>query len=462
MRRASVRLRLTLTYTILFVTAFAAVLTLSYFLVESRTGGDKTAVSILCNKNGQQIKAGFTVTSPRPVPIGAGGTSCASEVVRASGTVFVGPGFVGSGVVGSGVAGSGVVGSGQQGGAGQQSSVPQPVAPPADASAPRLDALEQLATAVNASRDRTVSTFLIESLVALGVMALVAVGLGWWMAGRALKPVHRITDAARRLSGRNLHDRINLDGPNDELKELADTFDAMLARLDQAFTSQRRFVANASHELRTPLATERVLVDEALANREATMADLRAALHRVRASNEESEQLINALLALARSERGVEEFVPLDLADVARAAVARAGDEAVGRGIDVSTAVNRADAAGDPALMERLTANLLSNAIRHNHPGGWVLLQTGTAGDHPYLRVTNTGPPVDADTVATLTEPFRRGTGERHSSVEGLGLGLSIVDAVVVAHGAQLQIAPRPGGGLDVRVEMASALVVTT
>ena len=159
-----------------------------------------------------------------------------------------------------------------------------------------------------ASQVHTLDSFKLESAIALGIITIVSFGLSWWMAGRALAPVHRITDAARSLSERTLHARINLQGPNDELKQLADTFDAMLGRLERAFHSQRRFVANASHELRTPLATERVLIDEALANRSASPDDLRSILEQLRANSEDTERLIDALLVLARSERGIEQW----------------------------------------------------------------------------------------------------------------------------------------------------------
>ena len=199
------------------------------------------------------------------------------------------------------------------------------------------------------------------------------------MAGRALQPVHRITDAARRLSEQTLHSRINLKGPDDELKELADTFDAMLARLDRAFTSQRRFVANASHELRTPLATERVLIDEALANRSARPEDFRAILEDLRANSEETERLVDALLVLARSERGIERWSDVDLAAAAEAALAVAAPEAARKGVQVRSDLTPVTVKGDPGLLERLIGNVVENGIRHNFAGGWVNIAV-----HPY------------------------------------------------------------------------------
>jgi signal transduction histidine kinase len=285
-------------------------------------------------------------------------------------------------------------------------------------------------------------------------MALLSIGLGWWMAGRALKPVHRITDAARRLSDRTLHDRINLRGPRDELKELADTFDAMLSRLDQAFTSQRRFVANASHELRTPLATERVLVDEALADPDASVEDLRSILLQIRDSTKESERLINALLTLASSSRGVERWSVADLGEVVESAHTRCEGEAADRGIDVRCQLEPAPTTGDRGLLDRLAVNLVENAVRHNHRGGWVIVRTGTDSGRAYLEVSNSGPVVEPSVVATLVEPFRRATPDRSSVGEGCGLGLSIVDAIVSAHRARLSVRARPEGGLHVRVDL--------
>jgi signal transduction histidine kinase len=443
LRRASVRLSLTLTYSALFVAAFGAVLGASYFLVKGRTGGTKTAVSVLCTNHGQALNVSFTSVSGQSghssgsgstnsaVPTPSSGEFCAAQVSEAaSGLVLRTTGPAGL----AGVHPQFFVGPGTPG--------------------PKIAGLQQLEKAVNASRDHTLNTFLIESLAALGLMGIASIGLGWWMSGRALKPVHRITDTARRLSDQNLHNRINLDGPHDELKELADTFDGMLSRLDRAFTSQKRFVANASHELRTPLATERVLVDEALANPDATVEDLRAILEQLRANSEESELLMKALLALARSERGVEVWSPVDLADAAHATAIRASAEAAGREVEVRAQLDPAPTHGDPGLLERLAGNLVENAVRHNEPdgGGWVAVETGTRLGQAYLVVENSGPVIEPGSLDALVEPFRRGAGERHSSDGGFGLGLSIVEAIVSAHGGDLVLTARPEGGLRAEV----------
>jgi signal transduction histidine kinase len=307
----------------------------------------------------------------------------------------------------------------------------------------------QLRKVVKTSQNHTLQTLAIESGVALGLMALVSLGLGWLIAGRVLRPVHRITNIARQLSQDTLHKRIDLDGPDDELKELADTFDAMLMRLDQAFSSQRRFVANASHELRTPLATERVLIDEALANRTASPGDLRAILEQLRVNSEESESLIDALLVLARSQRGVDRWVRADLATLAAQVVDRSGAEAVMAGVEIRSTLNPAPVTGDPALLERLIGNLVENGIRHNlSTGGQVKVETFTAAGQPTLRVSNSGRVLAPSVVPTLFEPFRRDGAERVSTDRGVGLGLSIVEAVVVAHGGRLEATAPPDGGL--------------
>jgi len=261
---------------------------------------------------------------------------------------------------------------------------------------------QQLKQAVADSQHHTLRSLLIESLVALGLLAVASLGLGWWIAGRVLRPVHRITNAARRLSEQTLHERIDLDGPNDELKELADTFDAMLGRLDRAFTSQRRFVANASHELRTPLATERVLIDEALANRGASCEELRAILEQLRVNSEETEGIIGALLLLARSERGIERWSPVDLGAVAGSVVARVAAEAVTYGVELQSELLAAPVAGDPSLLERLAGNLVENGVRHNVSGGWVRVTTATEAGWGVLRVSNSGRVLDPEGVAGL------------------------------------------------------------
>jgi signal transduction histidine kinase len=323
---------------------------------------------------------------------------------------------------------------------------------PADANAARARFADLTALAAKA-QDHTLHTLEVESALALGLMAVASLGLGWVIAGRVLRPVHQITRTARRLSEETLHERIALDGPDDELKELADTFDAMLARLDRAFASQRRFVANASHELRTPLATERVLIDEALANHRADTSELRAILEDLRANNTQTEGLIDALLVLARSGQGVQTWSTTDLAELAGRVVEQSRAEAVTVGVDITAELAPAPAAGDPALLARLIGNLVENGIRHNLAhGGWLRVSTDTTESGARLEVTNSGRVLAPEHLPGLLEPFRRDGADRTSTGDGFGLGLSIVQSVVDAHGGHLQLTARPAGGLDVVV----------
>jgi signal transduction histidine kinase len=289
-------------------------------------------------------------------------------------------------------------------------------------------------------------------MLALGIMALGAVLLGWLMAGRALRPLRTMTAATRQISEENLHERLALTGPDDELKELGDTIDGLLARLQAAFDAQRRFVANASHELRTPLTLERAMIEVALADPHADAGSLRAVCERVLAAGAEQERVIEALLTLARSQRGLEERRPFDLAAVVEAALADLGPEP-----RVEATLEPAATSGDQRLVERLVVNLLDNAVHHNVCGGWVRVRTSVEGERALLRVENSGPVVPADEVANLVEPFRRATADRSSHDGGLGLGLSIAAAIATAHDAALDVRARPEGGLDVRVGLPYA-----
>jgi len=288
--------------------------------------------------------------------------------------------------------------------------------------------------------------------VALGAMTGLSVLLGWAMAGRVLRPLQRITATAKRVSQDNLDERIALEGPRDELKELADTFDGMLERLSGAFASQRRFVANASHELRTPLTVIRTELDVTLADPHATNADLRAMGETVRDATLATERLIQALLTLARSEGGVIRRDAVDLADCARTAVRQAGAEASARGLDMQATLDPAPVRGDRRLLERLVANLVENAVRHNVDGGTVEVRTASAAGRSTVEVRNDGPAVPPDAVASLLEPFQR--LDRGAPGDGVGLGLSIVRSVAEAHGGSVDLRARPSGGLVARVSL--------
>jgi signal transduction histidine kinase len=296
---------------------------------------------------------------------------------------------------------------------------------------------------------------LVESCAALLALTAFSVLAGWWMAGRALRPVREMTDAARRLSEANLHERLAVSGPDDELKELGETFDSLLARLEAAFEAQKRFVANASHELRTPLTFQRAMIEVALADRRADAAALRHVCERVLAVGAEQERLIEALLTLARSQRGLDRREPVDLAALAGRIVAQrstaGGGEPAVPPVHVDSALGPAQTAGDRRLLERLVANLLDNALHHNTPGGWVTVRTETDRDLATLHVANSGPVIPPDQAEVLLQPFQR-LAPPSRRRDGLGLGLSIVAAIAAAHGANLATEPRAGGGLDITV----------
>ncbi|HEV2252141.1 MAG TPA: HAMP domain-containing sensor histidine kinase [Streptosporangiaceae bacterium] len=302
-------------------------------------------------------------------------------------------------------------------------------------------------------RSRTLAHLLDYSLAALAALVFASTWLGWIVAGRALRPVHAITAAARRASEENLGERIALAGPDDELKELADTFDAMLGRLDAAFASQRRFVADASHELRTPLTVMRTSIDVTLAKPGRTPAQLEAMAVEVRHAADRAETLIEALLTLARSDRGTGPTEPLDVAALAEDALDAAAPAIRAHPVTVQTALDPAPAMGDPVLLERLVTNLIDNAVRHNVPGGWVQVATGTREGMAFIDVANGGPLIPAELVPALFEPFRR-LSDRAGSPDGMGLGLSIVRSVALAHRGQATARPRPAGGLEVTVSL--------
>jgi signal transduction histidine kinase len=399
----TVRLRLTLLYVGLFLASAACLLVITYFLVARQLPG---TVALRTSGGGTPGTSGQVVTGGT----GAGVASCQ---------------------------------------------------PPADGAPPTVaqmnDCVQQAAAGL---RNDTLDQLLIESGIALGIMSVASVGLGWLMAGRVLSPLRTITATARRISARSLHQRIGMTGPDDELKELGDTFDQLLSRLDASFRAQRQFVANASHELRTPLARQRTLVEVALRDKQATNASLRAACERALAAGEEQERLIAALLTLARGERGLDAFGPFDLGIVAAGTLAALHDEADARGVTVTADLGSAPALGDPRLAEQLTANLADNAIRYNVAGGQVEISTGDRDGRAFLAVSNTGPVIPPDQLGRLFQPFQRldpGRAGRGASGPaagrgGLGLGLAIVSAIAAAHGAELRAVTRATGGLAVEV----------
>ena len=296
------------------------------------------------------------------------------------------------------------------------------------------------------------------SAIALAVMAAASVWFGWVVAGRVLRPLRTITAAAREISASSLDRRLALEGPDDELKELADTFDGLLARLDASFAAQRRFVANASHELRTPLARLKTLTQVALADPEADEGSLRAAHERVLASERRLEQLIDALLALAGGERTPAQRQPIDLATLTGDVLRARRPEIQRRELQLTTTLDRAGALGDPRLVERLVENIVDNAVLHNTEHGGIDVSTATVEGRAVLSVANTGPVISPSDVERLAQPFQRLDGSRAAHGDGHGLGLSIVQAIAVAHGATVATRAQPAGGLSVEVQFPGDL----
>jgi len=415
-RASSLRLRLTVLFASLFLVSGAGLLGITYGLVS--------------NANNNIIVARFSSVGP------SGGATPA----RGSQGY---PGTAGAAAVGANLTGPGSAG------------LPDPGLVQAQATQYASD-----------TRARENEALLLYSGIALGIMAVVAAVLGWFAAGRALRPLRRITESARRIAATNLHERLAVQGPDDDVRELADMIDGLFARLDASLHAQRQFVANASHELRTPLARARTLLEVALRSPDASAGSLRAACERAIAAGDEQERLIEALLVLARGQRGLARQVPVDLAAVTRDVLAARGAEIAARDLAVQVELSPALLPGDAALAERAVANLVDNALRHNVPDGVVQVTVESDGGRAVLTVGNTGPEIAPDDVGRLLQPFQRG-GTAGSSrtrsrtgADGLGLGLSIVAAITVAHGAQFTVTPRlTGGGLSVRLTFPAVTV---
>jgi signal transduction histidine kinase len=307
--------------------------------------------------------------------------------------------------------------------------------------------------AAHSQSTAALNQLLVDSGIALAIMAVLSLWLGWVIAGRALRPLRTITNAAREISASNLHRRLALEGPDDELMQLGATFDSLLVRLEGSFDAQRQFVANASHELRTPLTLERTLLELALSDPDPSIDSYRHTCEQLLAVGERQEDLIEALLTLSRSQRGLHSRQPVDLAAIVGAA-ATAADHGQ---LDFDSNLQPAETTGDPRLVERLVANLVSNAVSHNTPGGRVEIATETRGGRAVVTVANTGPTVPPAELARIFEPFERLEASRTADGSGLGLGLSIVKAVAGAHDAVLTTEPRAGGGLEVQVAFLAA-----
>jgi signal transduction histidine kinase len=430
-----VRLRLTLLYGGLVLASGTGLLVITYLLVAHslpaavtrHAKGSALAGAAVSARAGTSSGSATSARTPTSADTGtsAGARVPAGEAISAGPVLSVGPG----------------------------AAVPACAAarslPVASAAAARC--ARQLQAYIAGQRAAEMDQLLTQSGIALAITSVISVGLGWLVAGRVLRPLRTITAAARRVSASSLDQRLALDGPDDELKELGDTFDALLSRLGAAFGAQRQFVANASHELRTPLARQRTVLEVALADPQATVDSLGAACRRVLAAGDQQERLIEALLTLARSQRGLDRREPVELSTVAGATLRSRLAEARHRGLAVSAELRAGPVLGDARLAERLVANLLDNALRHNTPGGWIRVTTGTWAGHAVLTVANTGPVIAPAEAGRLFEPFTR-LGADRTSRDGLGLGLSIVRAIADAHHARLRARSRRAGGLEIQV----------
>jgi signal transduction histidine kinase len=289
------------------------------------------------------------------------------------------------------------------------------------------------------------------------IAAAIALALAWWIAGRFLRPLRTMNAAAREISATNLHRRLGLDGPDDELTELGQTLDDLFGRLEASFEAQRHFVANASHELRTPLAGLQTLLEVALADPDANTGTLRSVCQEALALGKHQERLVKALLTLATSERGVEAWEPFDLAHITETVLTGHRHEADRQDIHIDTTLAAAPAAGDPKLVELLVANLMDNALRHNSTEGRVDISTISAPGRATITVSNTGPTIPPSEIDRLFQPFQQAGSQRTGSTGGHGLGLAIVQAIARAHRAKITAHPRPQGGLDIAVSFPSA-----
>jgi signal transduction histidine kinase len=289
------------------------------------------------------------------------------------------------------------------------------------------------------------------ALVGLAAAVIALVG-AWWLAGRFLRPLHAITTTAQEISATNLNERLTIKGPDDELTQLGTTLNDLFSRLESAFAAQRHFVANASHELRTPLAGQRTLLQVALADPHADTASLRAACEEALKLGDQQEQLIDALLTLATSERGIERREPFDLAQLTEAVLLSRRHQADDQSIRIDTTLVSAPATGDPRLVELLLTNLIDNAIRHNIPSGRIEVSTISAPGRATITVSNTGPTIHPDEIDHLFQPFQQPGAQRVRRNEGHGLGLAIVAAIAHTHHARITAHPRTQGGLDIAV----------
>jgi len=460
--RLTLRLRLTLLYGGCFLVAGAALLGITYGLVAHDTGNQRSAFVI------RGARVGGVAADPAGILSGTVNAKGSHAVVlpTGSGTETINlPGRAGPGLVNvSGATAANGPVTITKGGKrtkvtlrqAEQIVSQQTAAFAKNAQSKVNVVVRQANLALTLQRSSSLSSLLTWSGIALALMALLSIGLGWLVAGRALAPMRTMNTRARSITAESLHERLGIDDRDDELGDLAAAFDELLERLEGAFDSQKRFVANASHELRTPLTLERTLVELALADPDASVESLRQTCERVLASTEQQERLIEALLTLARSQ-GEAEAGEVDLADVV-------GEMLVTRevrldGIKLESELDTAMVVADEALLERLVSNLIDNAVLHNTAHEpWIRVRTGQSHGQPGLVIANSGAQIPNERVHELFEPFRRLEADRTSERDGLGLGLSIVQAIANAHGAVVTARALPEGGLEIELRFAAAV----
>jgi signal transduction histidine kinase len=425
--------------------------------------GPRAAVRRLAGREEQADESAAPVTAP---PRGGAAPGRARRgprprrTVRLRLTALYGALFFVSGAVLLAVAGGFAVGRSSQ----QVQSVPAPghELAPGSAEARIRQLQHQLDVAQGSSRALSAfsENLIIASLAALALMTVASVLMGWVIAGRALRPVRRMTAAAQRISAHNLDERLAVSGPADELKELGDTFDGLLGRLEAAFNAQRRFVANASHELRTPLTTMRASLDVAVAKPEPAPPQTIALAARLRAELDRVDGLLEAFLVLARAQHGdLPGWTVLPVEYLVGAALAGQQDAIAAMRLTVQDASGACGAwvTGSQALLSRMVENVIGNAVGHNASGGWIAVTTRASGGWARLVVENGGEVLDQRQVSELSEPFRRLGADRTGSDQGSGLGLSIVAAIAEAHGGALHLRARPGGGLQVSIDLPAS-----
>jgi signal transduction histidine kinase len=396
--RRTVRLRLTMLYGALFLVSGAALLTITYLLVTHATG-PYLVLERTVSRDGGRTEQRLTRKAPDEPPRGA-----------------------------------------------------------RDLPAPMREEAERMRAQARHQRARDLEQLLVQSGIALGLMAVVSVGLGWLMAGRVLRPLRTMTATTHRISAHNLHQRLALQGPRDELKDLGDTIDGLLARLEAAFEAQRRFVANASHELRTPLSMMRTSLDVATGKPGPLPPQTRALEGKLREGLDRADGLLEDFLTLARAQQGaLAEQTPVSLAAIVSTAIEGQAGAIAARGIEVRERLRGVEVPGSESLLRHMVENVIDNAVRHNEPSGWIEVQTEVRADLARLVVESGGRRLGEGDVQELAQPFRRLAVERTGSENGVGLGLSIVAAIADAHGGRLELHARSEGGLRVLIELPCA-----